>query len=536
MGIIHYKYDDAFSKSLMALVESHYDPDESGSPCWVMTDEKLPFGVTLDGLKTASDVSLTFVIDYLDNHTGYLRLQYDASDVLTSLTMAAYANDGQWKNVTKTITGKLNNILADGDFQVFSADAEDDTADETLTIRRCAVLRTDTNAVATWQTIGLEPVLKETFAIELGTVGGGGGGGSLQSLITPKEPVGTEIKYGMTSVGDDDATTNPVYFKVTDNDTNFWRDGNDHNVTVDVTYMDTGTEDIEIDFYRDSGVDTVTLATRGNTDKWVSDTATIEAQPEAIDATIYIQSDTSTPSDPIVDTSASPHTINNSGTTHSSTAPKFGASSLDLGGFGVVSPTNVAPAAGAFTLMFWAKLNQSGWIFMCEVGSDNNWYVGWYNGGFNIGYITGGNSDWEPGFTGCNDNTWHHYYVGSDGAGNFYAFFDGGSKATRTYTSWGTVGTPLNFGSSTSYSFTGYLDDFYYKYGSNKYTENFTVPATPLDENVAFTSVGESGINFAGDFSTYDADLKLYTTGNSELYISSLAVKDTINDAEITWG
>lgn len=332
---------------------------------------------------------------------------------------------------------------------------------------------------------------------------GGGGTGSvvnataiITTLDTPK------FIHDMWAAGEAVGSI-PIGFSVGE-DPNEWT--GEHTIEVTAQYWDEGTDDLEITIERDTGTDTVTLATKTNTLTWLDASTTIEGVPGInvgeLDAVLYLKSDTLTPGDPIVDTSPQAHVIVNVDATHSTTAPKYGQSSFALGGFTVTDPGDLHPGTEAFTMMFWARFAGDGWQFLGEEGSDDNWFFGWYNGQFTLGYPLAGSAEWAvPGATGLNDSQWHHYYVGSDGAGTLYCFIDGVNKQTTAYVQWGVADSPLEFGTQTDYptSSSG-MDDFYYVKGKNLYTDPFTPPPGPVDGIEAFKRTGtESTLYLVSD-------------------------------------
>lgn len=219
-------------------------------------------------------------------------------------------------------------------------------------------------------------------------------------------------------------------------------------------------------------------------------------------AVLYLNSDLG-----LVDISSQAHTITNtSNTTTLGVASPVTASSFDLNGFTITDPGDLAPGTDAFTIMFWARKNTSGWNFLCEEGSDDNWWIGWYGSSFYIGYPLSG-SQWEPASSfDCNGNVWNHYYIGSDGAGTLYCFINGTNKATTSYTQWGVPGNPLKFGTECAYNFTGQLADFYYQKGSNVYTNDFALPTLAAIHDPNFSTSGVAGELYISHISLYNGN------------------------------
>lgn len=170
MAKIYYPYKFAFVNSLLPLSSSRYLADYNGSACWKYLAEKAVYGVTYTTFKSAVDIDFVLVIEYFDEAAGFLRIEYDSSNVLTDATITTLAGDSVWKTVQYEFTGRLNDILADGDFQLFAADAEDTTADLNLAVRRVGILRDNIQTMASWQTIGLAPFDTDDYEPE--TVGG----------------------------------------------------------------------------------------------------------------------------------------------------------------------------------------------------------------------------------------------------------------------------------------------------------------------------------------------------------------------------
>jgi hypothetical protein len=151
----------------------YYDTDESGSPCWKASSAKIPFSVAT-GLEVNTNKDVIYAVEYLDNlAAGYVRLQSNTNGALAGVTLDTYANSGEWKIVYYADTqGRFNNDVAPGDFQIFSADAEDNTADQVITIRRVAILRCDLRVLASWRVdASVLPFHKEEVVFKLGERG-----------------------------------------------------------------------------------------------------------------------------------------------------------------------------------------------------------------------------------------------------------------------------------------------------------------------------------------------------------------------------
>ena len=517
----YYNYYGSFENTLLPLISSKYVPDIGGLPCWI-SSEAIPFVTTLSEFKTSSNTPMRLFIEYYDNQQGYIRIAYDDDDSLTYSTVITYSNSEQWKEYTFLFTGQLANILQDGDFRLFASTAEDEEASLPLIIRRVGILREDLNSVATWQLIGIMPVESSLFGYALDTTGLFEDT-TIQFVNNPPSLV---REYGMTAIKAENSEVNPLHLRIGENDATFWRGVDESKtVNVDITYLDKGYHDVMFSYHTADGEEEDTFVTLSNTHNWVETTK--QFIPD-VDSTLYITSDTSVGDDPIVDSSLSPHTLVTSNTSNDQVNPKYGQSSILLGGITIDDSGDLDVSTRAFTMMFWVKFTGGGWKFLIEEGSDDNWWFGWYNGEVYLGYFNGVGTQYQPGYTGCDDGNWHHYYVGSDGAGTLYTFFDGADKQTLTYTKYGDPGTPLKFGSETAYSFGGNLYDFYFKNDSNLYTENFTVPQAPMKDIPMFLG---NTIIFNGDYSD-TSDIKLSGSGinmtDATLYIASDT--DTISD------
>ena len=166
MGRVPYKYNDVFSKSLLPLITSRYVAEYAGSPCWAISHEKIPFGVTLSGLKLTTNTSIKFFVEYYDNFDGFIRLDYDNNGVETSANLATCVQSNSWKIAIQTVTCRINSLFsADSaaDFRLYASSGV--SADKVLRIRRVGLLYEGQGLIATWQTVGLEPVTRESFAI-----------------------------------------------------------------------------------------------------------------------------------------------------------------------------------------------------------------------------------------------------------------------------------------------------------------------------------------------------------------------------------
>jgi len=264
----YYNYKSTVLNTLLPLTVSHYSPDEGGSPCWVFTNEKAPFVVTLDGLQVDVNTEMTIFIEYYDHIAGYIRFEYDNDDVLTDETIVVTEGDNLWKTVQYSFTGKLNNILSDGDFQLFAADAEDTSADHALIIKKIGVLRQDTYAIAVWQTIGMEPVNRYDFTTPMRS--------DPREIITNSNiTIESTFIQGQLCQGHSDGTTNPLFYSLNESGSSlYWRDNTTKDVEYTIEYFDEGTDNIILSYKDGTSEYNEVLVTKTNSGKW--DIATLD--------------------------------------------------------------------------------------------------------------------------------------------------------------------------------------------------------------------------------------------------------------------
>lgn len=536
----YYRYNTHIQNTLLPLTTSRYAADIGGSPCWVFTNEYAPFGVTLTGLQSATNISLELYVDYYDDDAGYIRIQYDDGGVLTAETVVELLGDDLWKTVTYSYTGRLNNILSDGDFRLFASSTEGTTADQALRVRRVAVNKLDAGTVATWQTIGLETVSKRDFQDVMIV--------DPKQVITLKSPDTTlSFNYGMKSFGVADGSTTPLYVRASrDNDT-YWRDTGGVSTDLTVTYFDNGTDDIEASYYTDTEENTKIVVTKGNTQTWKTATVAIPPLPAGVDGDFSVFSDTSNAADPIIDSGQNAVDVTLNGSpepAHDPTEAKLGLSSIEFNGsnYAYIDPADTGFldfGTDAFTVMLW--FNSTGTYHQNIItnnpdGTYNGFMLHIYYDDFYIYSVDGGR--WE--ITGAthgidmNDGTWHHIALSSDGAGNLYLHLDGTQYYTRTYTSIAYSATHGLYIGGDAWAYTGHIQDIYVNKGTALFTDTFSLPTTLMVDDPTYAVGAQSAIRYNGEYTTQEADLKLTTSAGSPLYIAELQLASE-NNAEVVW-
>jgi len=529
MGKTYYNYQDTFFKSLMPLSTSRYTPDQYGSPSWIYQSEKSKYGVTLTSMKSATNISLLLTLEYYDNIAGYIRIEYDDGGVLTDATVIETLGENIWKMTSFEYTGRLNDILSNGDFQIFASDAEGTTANQTLIIRRVGIRRNDIQSIATWQVIGLEPMGREAFAIQNGEIGLKSDPTEIISLQDPTDAL--QLYQGMMCAGVADGSSTPLYFKVSQAGDTYWRDSEGVHSNTNVTYFDNGSDKIYLEYNDDSGVQTKEIQ-KTNTSKWL--TANINLGGTSPNIIINAYSDTTTLSDPITDYGPSDYVFYDGGylPSHSDTTP--------LPPIGTVSQYYLANdsfyistdlpqdtsvfniGSGAFTFTCWLRTNDADGNYIINDYYQGTGYklVAASNGDLKVEDIDG-NQSWTTGVTGLKDNNWHFVTWGSDGAGTMHVWLDGAQHQTRGYT---TLDAPLRTDSFRFFDsfYTGYVQDIYFEIGRLIWdTATFTPPTRLMKDEYRY--VGDPA-QYTGYYSTQDADIK-FTTDGTALYIQRITLE-----------
>lgn len=213
------------------------------------------------------------------------------------------------------------------------------------------------------------------------------------------------------------------------------------------------------------------------------------SDPDFASVTLLLHGDGTNGSTTFTDSSSVPKTVTVSGSTISTSSPKFGTGSMQhSGGYaeipygtGAVKLTTVSD----FTIEFWMRASgaqsssQSG-IWQQDTGS----------GGY-TGLLISANTARQVQFTGSADlaswthllqtigtymdNVWHHVAVTRSGS-TLRGFFDGvktleisaPTLGSNTATSW--------TGKYETYPFTGFIDDLRLTKGVCRYTASFTPP------------------------------------------------------------
>ncbi|MCP3685475.1 MAG: LamG domain-containing protein [bacterium] len=191
--------------NLQTLTNLTYQSDQVGLACYEGSGV-ITYLTTESGLQTGeTDVTLDFLVEYLDNQTGFLRLEYDAAGVTTYDTVKVLINDGEWKRQAISVTGRLNNLLADGDFSLFSSTTEGTLSNLPTIVRRVAVKRDDTGAIASWYTRGAVPFSWDSYS----------SGAATSSSLTITDGTATvydveeitfDPDYGLTVINNGDGT------------------------------------------------------------------------------------------------------------------------------------------------------------------------------------------------------------------------------------------------------------------------------------------------------------------------------------------
>ena len=205
MGRIPYKYNDVFSKSLLPLIDSCYVPDIAGSPGWVIINKKIPFVVTLSGLKRSTDTPIKFIVEYYDDFTGNIRLDYDYNNLESSIVIGNATSTNTWKIVQIQLDCRLNNLFtsdSNADFRLFAS--SNTLPDRTLKLRRLGMLYMDTQVTASWQTVGLESIVRETFLV----VNNSGSGTSIDDNVTSLDSTWSSTKINSEIVGSSGSSIN----------------------------------------------------------------------------------------------------------------------------------------------------------------------------------------------------------------------------------------------------------------------------------------------------------------------------------------
>lgn len=159
-----------------------------------------------------------------------------------------------------------------------------------------------------------------------------------------------------------------------------------------------------------------------------------------------------------------------------------------FGGYSLLSPSSSGyllaaddPAfnfgGGAFTVDFWARrASNTGLRYvLCKGTTGSEWAIAFSGGQFGVYY--GGSS-----FGNLADNTinsWHHYAIAYDGAGNIYAFQDGAQVTAQGASGNVDAAGQLFFGrdgAAASSFLNGYLDDLRITKGVARWTSAFTAP------------------------------------------------------------
>ena len=526
MGSIYYKYDSSFVDTLVTQIPTQYNSDQYGSACWVY-NSKLPYGVELDGLKSATNIEIRMYINYLDNQSGFLRIEYDSDNVLNYGTIVEYLNDNIWKSAVYSFVGRLNNLIDPGDFQLFSCSTEGTTADQNITVRKVGLYLKHIGAIATWQADGVEPVTRESF---FGIVSGG----ASTRIIAVKDPVDAGMAYsGMVCYG----TTDPIYFRVGEDTDTYWRTTSGLISTIDLTYFDNGTDDIEVSYYTDVQEHTDVVVTKGDTDTWLETSITIEPIPAGADADFNVSSDTTNASDPIIDSGVNALSLVMNGTpepAHDPTEPKLGDSSIEFDGSNNVFVASADTGfldfgTAAFTVMLW--FNSTGTYHQNIItnnpdGTYNGFMLHIYYDDFYV-YGVDGNR-WEVNSAAhgidMNDGTWHHIALSSDGAGNLYLWLDGTQYFTRTYTTMNYSATHGFYIGKDAWGYTGHMQDIYVNNGTALFTDSFSLPTLLMKDDPVYSVGAETSIRYNGEYTSYDADMKLETSAGSQLYVSSMDI------------
>lgn len=218
---------------------------------------------------------------------------------------------------------------------------------------------------------------------------------------------------------------------------------------------------------------------------------------ESVNATLYIVSDTSTPSDPIVDYTNTFTIQETSDVTHNTSIKKYGQSSLYFNGSSYLTIADVDTVFNIgmqpFTIMWWGNHTISGYgqFLATSQGLGNNgWEISFAPGGeLTVGMIDNG----YIGVSGVslNDGNWHHHCITGD-ASYVRVYLDGVLQVTETYSYVGYTTTTNNFyiGNNPENGndyYVGYIDDLYMYIGEALYTGALMTPPTDLVRDTLYT-------------------------------------------------
>lgn len=209
-----------------------------------------------------------------------------------------------------------------------------------------------------------------------------------------------------------------------------------------------------------------------------------ETDPYFANVSLLLHGDGADGSTSIIDSSPSPKTVNNVGsTTLSTTQAKFGPSSISLNGttrYIWVNSSGVNFGSGDFTVEGWVyqSANSNGRVFYdsrSTGAATTGFAVYFFDGTINV-YSAGANQISASGGT-ISINTWSHIAISRQGTA-FRVFVGGALVAT-----WTTSATfSANFCTigradpEANQYFAGYIDELRITKGVARYTSSFTPP------------------------------------------------------------
>jgi len=527
--------ESRYTKLLTLTSEKEFVDDHYGMPCTKFNNSSASFIPYI--IDTPTNIKTILYIEYFDGEAGYIRVSYvkDILDYTTTVTELSGSN--MWKTVMYELEG---DIYHEG-FSLFQCSTEGETPDQTLYLLRVALQYK--NIAMSWQRDNMVNVSNTEFRLQISDRSN-----PKNVLKLASTTLTSTMREGMLSRGVSNATTDPLYFRVRETgDSLYWRSVATKKMSFLVEYYDEGTDDIVLSYYDDVDEQSVSV-TKTNTLTWKKVYIVNPTEQGRVNGDLYITSlESDDPGDPIVDRGDHEFTITTPVGTpaHSNAEYHVGDSTIDMpSGTHVLSiaPNDVFDiSTGPFTLMCWVKFRNtpSHYDWICNGDSSLD---GWK--------LKGKYSDpWFAGFDGGSHemildtdmhfDIWHHLAITSDGTST-YGFYQGVHEWTKSgYT---TVNYDPTYGvtigaSAGSYSspIDGYIDEIYLKKGEAKYLPADS-PFTPIerladDEN--YKAIGGVPMLFQDGYDV--ADLKLSTTGNSSLYVSSIEMVSMDNDAHIIW-
>jgi len=533
-------YNTTFKNTLLPIGQSRYIDDLYGSTCWKYVSEKVTFTSTISKFRLQDNERYTILIEYYESDTGYLRLCYDNNRVKTDVTLRETIGRNKWILTKYTFDGRLMEIFEPGSFQLYMCDDEGTIANQNCIIRLVALEHIQSRTLLNWQSLGITPATRETLSIEYIRIPVVGDPERMIRLIDPEDINGNH--YGMRVI----SSLLPLYFSVAEGDSIFWRNASGRPITFEIQYFDNGTDDILVTYMSPSGLQSdIKIVTRKGHNEWKTASIILDIDPSK--TTLYIQSNTVTQADPIVDSGPLGLTIQNSDSNnlyHDSTEKQVGASSLQFV-TGLEELTAVADNAsrfdigsGEFTMQYWLKQTTSGCRVRLGVGYDPQTWPGWWvdHNGWSSANWVGVDGTWWGSDVGAGDSNWHHYTWVCDGS-TMAAWRDGGVEhATRGYSSIQALTDQDFFVSDMGGNAQFYLDELHVEMGYARYDVNDSTISYPLgliseDGNYNIEDTDKKLLN---NGSINDADVKLSSSGESPIYLSRIVITDD-NNAVITW-